>query len=153
MGTPPGREAGAPSERLESVLEGVRRLTLLADGTRESESIFRALAGELLSVPGADEVHIHHLARDGAEEDLTAVYMFDGHGRVSYLLPIAERPPGVSWVASTRDTCVIADGGEVSRSMPRLLDSGIVRGALLLPMALAGEIIAVVMLVRRESEP
>jgi diguanylate cyclase (GGDEF)-like protein len=153
MGTPPGREAGAPPERLESVLAGVRRLTLLADGTRESESIFRALAGELLSVPGADEVHIHHLARDGAEEDLTAVYMFDGHGRVSYLLPSAERPPGVSWVASTRDTCVIADGGEVSRSMPRLLDTGIVRGALLLPMALAGEIIAVVMLVRRESEP
>ena len=153
MGMRGGKDAGAPPEGLESVLAGVRRLTLLADGTRESETIFRALAGELLSVPGADEVHVHHLARGSADEDLTAVYMFDGHGRVSYLVPRSERPPGVSWVASTRDTYVIADGSELSRSMPRLLDSGIVRGALLLPMSLGGEVVAVVMLVRRDSEP
>ena len=153
MGTPQGREASAPRARLESVLAAVRRLTVLADGARESETIFRALAVELLGVPGADEVHIHRLARGGAEEDLVAVYMFEGHARVSYLLPRSERAPGISWVASTLDTCVIADGSEVARSMPRLLDSGAVMGALLLPMALAGEIEAVVMLVRRESEP
>jgi diguanylate cyclase (GGDEF)-like protein len=153
MGTPQGREASAPRARLESVLAGVRRLTVIADGARESETIFRALAVELLGVPGADEVHIHHLAHGGAEEDLVAVYMFEGHSRVSYLLPLSERAPGISWVASTLDTCVIADGSEVARSMPRLLDSGAVMGALLLPMALAGEIEAVVMLVRRESEP
>ena len=100
MGTPRGTEAGAPPERVESVLAGVRRLTALADGARDSETVFRALAGELLSVPGADEVHIHHLARDGVAEELTVVYMFDGHARVSYLLPRAERPPGVSWVAN-----------------------------------------------------
>jgi len=153
MGTPQGREASAPRARLESVLAAVRRLTVLADGARESETIFRALAVELLGVPGADEVHIHRLAHGGAEEDLVAVYMFEGHARVSYLLPRSERAPGISWVASTLDTCVIADGSEVARSMPRLLDSGAVMGALLLPMALAGEIEAVVMLVRRESEP
>ena len=153
MGTPQGREASAPRARLESVLAAVRRLTVLADGARESETIFRALAVELLGVPGADEVHIHRLAHGGAEEDLVAVYMFEGHARVSYLLPRSERASGISWVASTLDTCVIADGSEVARSMPRLLDSGAVMGALLLPMALAGEIEAVVMLVRRESEP
>ena len=153
MGTPRGREAGAPPERVESVLAGVRRLTALADGTRDGETIFRALAAELLSVPGADEVHIHHLAHEGVEEELTAVYMFDGHGRVSYLLPRSERPPGVSWVATTRDTYMIADGRELARSMPRLLDSGVVNGALLLPMALSGEVVAVVMLVRREADP
>jgi diguanylate cyclase (GGDEF)-like protein len=151
MGTPQGREATAPRAGLESVLAGVRRLTLIADGARESETIFRALGGELLEVPGADEVHIHHLMRDGADEDLVVVYMFEGHARMSYLLPHSERPPGISWVASTRGTCVIADGGEVARSIPRLLDGGAVRGALLLPMALGGEIEAVVMLVRRES--
>jgi diguanylate cyclase (GGDEF)-like protein len=149
MGMPKGTEASAPSGGFESVLAGVRRLTLVADGTRDSETIFRALAGELLCVPGADEVHLHHLAHDGADDDLIAVYMFEGHGRVSYLLPRAERPPGVSWVASTRDTCVIADGSELARSMPRLLDSGGVHGALLLPFVLAGETEAVVMLVRR----
>src|SRR5438270_5992006 len=153
MGTPRGTEAGAPPERVESVLAGVRRLTALADGARAGGTVFRALAGELLSVPGADEVHIHHLARDGVAEELTVVYMFDGHARVSYLLPRAERPPGVSWVATTRDTYVIADGRELARSMPRLLDSGVAHGALLLPMTLSGEIVAVVMLVRRESDP
>jgi diguanylate cyclase (GGDEF)-like protein len=153
MGMPKGKEASAPSTGFESVLAGVRRLTMLADGTRESETILRALAGELLCVPGADEVHVHHLARDGTEDDVIAVYMFEGHGRVSYLLPRSERPPGVSWVASTRDTSVIADGSELARSMPRLLESGPVEGALLLPLALAGEIEAVVMLVRREADP
>src|SRR5437660_11058496 len=117
MGMPRGMDAAAPSGGFESVLEGVRRLTLLGDGTRESETIYRALAGELLCVPGADEVHVHHLA-PGDGDDLVAVYMFEGHGRVSYLIPRAERPPGISWVASSRDTCVIADGAELTRSMP-----------------------------------
>jgi diguanylate cyclase (GGDEF)-like protein len=152
MGTPQGREASVATGGLASVLEGVRRLALLAEGTRESETIFRALAGELLCVPGADEVHIHHLAHEGAEEELVSVYMFDGHGRVSYLLPRSERPPGVSWVASTRNACMIADGGELARSMPRLLDSGPVSGTLLVPLALAGEVEAVVLLVRREAD-
>jgi diguanylate cyclase (GGDEF)-like protein len=152
MEMPIGKEAEGPSSGYESALAGVRRLALVADGARESETIFRALAGELLCVPGADEVHVHHLARGGGDE-LIAVYMFEGHGRVSYLLPSSERPPGVSWVASTRATSVIADGSEVARSMPRLLDSGVVSGALLLPLALGGEVEAIVMLVRRESDP
>src|ERR1700751_2011269 len=122
MGTPRGTEAGAPPAGVESVLAGVRRLTALADGARDSETIFRALAGELLSVPGADEVHVHHLAHDGAEEELTAVYMFDGPARGSYLPPRRERAPGISGVATPRDTYVIADGRELARSMPRLLD-------------------------------
>src|ERR1700757_1842238 len=140
METPMGKEAEGPSSAYESVLAGVRRLALVADGARESETIFRALAGELLCVPGADEVHVHHLARDRGRDELIAVYMFEGHGRVSYLLPGSERPPGVSWVATTHATCVIADGSEVGRSMPRLLDSGAVSGALLLPLSLGGEV-------------
>jgi diguanylate cyclase (GGDEF)-like protein len=149
---PTGKEASAPPDGLESVLAGVRRLTIVADGARGRETVFRALAAELLRVPGADEIHVHHLAHDGEEHDTIAVYMFEGHGRVSYALPRSERPPGVSWVASTRDTCVIADGSELARSMPRLLESGAVKGALMLPMALAGEVEAIVMLVRREQD-
>ena len=81
------------------MLAGVRRLTLLADGAPTSEAIFRALARELLIGVGAEEVHVHHLAAPGEQEELVAVYMFEGDGRLSYLLPHSERPPGVSWVA------------------------------------------------------
>src|SRR5262245_7001087 len=119
MGMLEGMEASAPSSGFESVLAGVRRLTVLADAARGAEAIYRALGGELLSVPGAEEVHIHHLAGDGAsvEEELVVVYMFEGHGRVSYTLARSERPPGVSWVASTGRACVIADGSELERSI------------------------------------
>ncbi len=46
----------------DPLLSGVRRLTLLADGARGCEGIFRGLARELLLTPGAEEVHVHHLA-------------------------------------------------------------------------------------------
>jgi diguanylate cyclase (GGDEF)-like protein len=154
MGMLEGMEASAPSTGYESVLAGVRRLTLLADAARGAETIYRGLGGELLRVPGAEEVHVHHLAAghpDG-EDELVVVYMFDGHGRVSYALPRAERPPGISWVASTGRACLIADGVELERSIPRVLQSGDVAGALLLPLVLAGEAEAVVMLVRRRGE-
>ena len=45
-------------------------------------------------MPGAEEVHVHHLAAPGAEEDLVVVYMFDGDGRLSYLLPRSRAPAG-----------------------------------------------------------
>ncbi len=59
----------------------------------DPDAIFRALARELLASPGAEEVHIHHLARNGAAEDLVDVYLFEAEGRVSYLLraPSARR--------------------------------------------------------------
>jgi diguanylate cyclase (GGDEF)-like protein len=138
----------------ESSLAGVRRLTLLADEAADSEAIFRALARELLNAPGGDEVHVHHLAQPGAGEELVAVYMFDGYGRISYLLPVAERPPGVGRVASTGRSVLAADAHELAMSVPRL---ALVMGspadtagcALLLPLAERGEVEAVVMLVRR----
>src|SRR5437899_8338033 len=136
MGMLEGMEASAPLSGFESALAGVRRLTLLADGARSAETMYRALGGELLSVPGAEEVHVHHLAGDDtAEDELVVVYMFDGHGRVSYALPRGERPPGVSWVASTGRACLIADASELERSIPRVLQSGDAAGALLLPLA------------------
>jgi diguanylate cyclase (GGDEF)-like protein len=135
-----------------SVLAGVRRLTVLADGAGDTEAIFRALAGELLSVLGAEEVHVHHLASSGGTEDLVAVYMFEGNGRLSYLQPRAERPPGVSWVASSRRSFLAADGEEITVSVPRLAATGEISSALLLPLAERGEVEAVVVLVRRNSE-
>ena len=94
-----------PPAGVEAVLAGVRRLILLADETSDSESIFRALARELSVVPSADEVHVHHLAIPGASEDLVAAYVFAGEGRLSYMLPSAERPPGVSWVRAPARAC------------------------------------------------
>ena len=45
-----------------------------------------------------------------------------------------------------------ADGRELERSIPRVVQSGEVSSALLLPLALGGEVEAVVMLVRRHAE-
>jgi diguanylate cyclase (GGDEF)-like protein len=147
-----GTDAFASSSGTESVLAGVRRLTLLADSAQNTEVIFRELARELLAVPGAEEVHVHHLSPD-AEEELVVVYMFEANGRLSYLLPRGERPPGVSWVASTGQSFLAADDRELAVSVPRLAHTGGSGAALLLPLAERGEVEAVVMLVRRRAEP
>jgi len=146
-----GTDTSAPSAALDRLLVGIRRLTALADGAPDSETILRALAAELLAAPGAEEVHVHHLA-DGDEEDLVAVYMFEGNGRVSYLLPRSERPAGVSWVASTGRSFLAADTDELASSVPRLAATGAMSCALLLPLAERGEVEAVVVLVRRVAE-
>jgi diguanylate cyclase (GGDEF)-like protein len=135
----------------EDLLAGVRRLTLLADSTDGAEAIFRTLARELLSMPGAEEIHVHHLSELGGDQELVDVYMFEGEGRVSYLTPRAERPPGVSWVASTGHSVLIADARELAESVPRLAATGATNSALLLGLAERGEVEAVVMLVRRLS--
>ncbi|HLM85563.1 MAG TPA: GGDEF domain-containing protein [Solirubrobacteraceae bacterium] len=141
------------STGLDRLLVGIRNLTALADGTSNVDAIFRALAHELLSVPGAEEVHIHHLGLDGHDEDeLVVVHMLSGIGRLSYLLPRAERPPGVSWVASTQRSFLAGDPQELTASVPRLMETGGVSCALLLALAERGEVEAVVVLVRRESE-
>jgi len=154
-----GTDTSTPPAGADPVLAGLRRLTLLADRAPDSEAILRGLARELLSVPGAEEVHVHHLARPGvgeevaAKEELVAVYMFEGNGRLSYLLPRGERPPGVSWVASTGRSFLAAEERELAASVPRLAATGPTNSALLLPLAEQGEVEAVVILVRRQSEP
>jgi diguanylate cyclase (GGDEF)-like protein len=133
---------------VDRLLAGIRRLTALADSASDSDTIFRALAGELLLAPGAEEVHVHHLASAG-EEELVTVYVSEGNGRLSYLTPRAERPPGVSWVASTRQSFLATSSAEFAASVPRLAETGAVSCALLLPLAERGEVEAVVVLVRR----
>jgi len=141
----PARTDSGPA----SPLAGVRRLTLLADGADGAETIFRGLARELLIAPGADEVHVHRLARPPAEEEAVVVYLFDGDGRLSYLAPRSERPAGVSWVASTGRSFLAADARELAASLPRLVQTGNAGCALLLPILLSGEVEAVAVLVRR----
>jgi len=148
-----GTDTSAPPAGGDPLLAGVRRLTLLADETRDSETIFRALARELLSVPRAEEVQIYHLAAPDAGQDLVAVYLYDADGRLSYLLPRAERPPGVSWVASTGQSLLAADDRELAARVPRRAATGQTNCALLIPLAERGEVAAVVMLVRRLSPP
>ncbi len=151
MGVVTGTDTSSASAGgVDSVLAGVRRLTLLADGARDTDAVLRALARELLSSLGAEEVHVHHLGEDDAEE-LVAVYMFDGEAKLSYLLPRGERPPGVGWVASTGRSVLIADARELAETVPRLAQTGATSSALLLPLAERGTVDAVVMLVRRLS--
>ncbi|HXN37039.1 MAG TPA: sensor domain-containing diguanylate cyclase [Solirubrobacteraceae bacterium] len=134
------------------LLAGVRRLSVLADGAGDSEAIFRALARELLSNPGAQEVHVHRLAPPDGGEDMVAVYMFEGDGRLSYLQPRAERPPGVNWVASTGRSFLAADADELNASIPRLAVTGATSCALLVALSERGAVEAVVVLVRRRDE-
>src|SRR5262245_2186691 len=133
----PARAKIAHADRL---LAGVRRLTLLADGADSGEEIFRGLARELLLAPGADEVHVHHLLRAPAEEEPVVVYLFEGDGRLSYLAPRSERPAGVSWVANTGRSFLAADARELQASLPRLIQTGQADCALLLPIALGGDV-------------
>jgi diguanylate cyclase (GGDEF)-like protein len=149
-----GTDTSASSGGIDRLLAGIRRLTALADSASDAETIFRALAREL-SALGAEEVHVHHLGEAGVdsdEEDLVAVYMFEGRGRVSYLLPRSERPPGVSWVAGTGRSFLAAEADELASTVPRLAVTGTVRCALLLPLAERGDVEAVVVLVRRTAE-
>ena len=139
------------------VLEGVRRLTLVADTAETDEEVFAALARELIAVSGAEEVHVHHLRASGEEEPVV-VYLLDGDARFSYLQSREERPPGVSWAQSTGRSFLAVGPRELTASVPRLSltappSEGTVGCALLTPLSLAGQVEAVVVLVRRESLP
>jgi len=149
-----GEDAGAHAN---GVLAGVRRLTQLADAPDGEEGVYAGLARELMTVLGAEEVHVHELAaRDG--QDLVVVHLLHGEGRLSYLQSAQERPPGVGWAQRSGRSFLAIGPRELSASVPRLA-SGAPAGeqapscALIVPLALAGEIEAVVVLVRRASLP
>ncbi|HUB35651.1 MAG TPA: sensor domain-containing diguanylate cyclase [Solirubrobacteraceae bacterium] len=131
----------------------MRRLTLLADGAGDTETVFRGLARELLLAPAAEEVHVHHLAPPPEEQELVVVYMFDGDGRLSYLLDRSERPPGVARVAEHAESLLVTDPGELAVLAPRLAAAGEGGGGLFVPLTVAGEVEAVVTLVRHHGAP
>ncbi|MFI5004497.1 MAG: diguanylate cyclase [Solirubrobacterales bacterium] len=138
----------------DPLLNALRRIMRLADGAGESEAIFRALARELFALLGADEVHVHHLTADGTQEgELVVVYLFEGEGRLSYLAPLSERPPGIAWVASTGQSVLAVGARELAASVPRVAAAGGAGCALLLPLTVRGEVEAAVVLARRRPEP
>jgi diguanylate cyclase (GGDEF)-like protein len=164
MGTDtPGRTwaaagIGGGGDRL---LEGLRRLMGIADVAGDPESVFRALADELFSLVGADEVHVHQLSPASAvapvdpgpieagaarvdDQELVVAYLFAGEGRLSYLVPRAERSSGVAWVASTGQSVLVSGARELAASVPRLAAANDIGSALLLALTVRGEIEAVV---------
>jgi diguanylate cyclase (GGDEF)-like protein len=158
------RVAGGPGNGDGALLDALRRLMRLADSGGGEEAAFRALADELCALLGADEVQVHHLGLGGhsgpggerpqpneAGERVVA-YLFGGEGRLAYLTPPAERQPGIAWVASTGQSVFAAGARELAASLPRLAAAGAVGGALLLALALRGEVEAVVVAVRRRPE-
>jgi len=148
-----GTDTLASGAGMESLVASIRKLTALAERQGSAETVYRVLARELLSIPGADEIHIHHLGGADHGDELVAVYLAGGIGRLSYLQPRGERPAGVSWVASTRGSFLAADADGLGASVPRLSQTGAVSSALLLPLTERGEVEAVVVLVRREPAP
>ncbi|MEA2313325.1 MAG: hypothetical protein QOI03_17 [Solirubrobacteraceae bacterium] len=144
-----GKDAlGSSPADVERVLAGVRRLSALNDVASDAESIYRALAAELISTPGAEEVHVHHLAATG-KDDVVGVYIAGSEARLGYLQPLGERPPGVSWVARTHRSFLAAASDELAASVPRLAATGAMSCALLLPLGERGDVDVVVVLVRR----
>jgi diguanylate cyclase (GGDEF)-like protein len=145
--------ASAPATDVEPLIAGVRRLAQLADEVADPQEILRALAGELLVLPGAEEVHFHELAPPATGQDRVAVYLSDGNARLGYMLARGERPPGVSWVASTGRSILATDERELAASLPRLVATGDATCALLLALSQGGSPRAVVILARRLGEP
>lgn len=77
-----------------------------------------------------------------------AVYVYGGSGRLSYLVPRSERPPGVDWVATNKQSFMASEEDEFAVSVPHLAAGSALTSALLLPLAERGEVSAVVTLVR-----
>jgi diguanylate cyclase (GGDEF)-like protein len=141
----------------DAVLAGLRRLVLAADTAPDCEGVFASLARELIETLGAEEVHVHHLSLF-EDHELVVLYVLGGDGRLSYLQPRAERPPGVSWVASTGRSFLAVGPRELTASVPRLTltcppAEGSAACALLVPLTLAGQVESVAVLVRRGGDP
>src|ERR1700691_4783521 len=150
-------DSNAQEGELPPVLAGMRRLTALADAAEDADAVFTGLARELIATLGAEEIHVHHLGPSG-DDELVVVYMLDGDGRLSYMQPQAERPPGVSWVATTGRSFLAVGPRELTASVPRLSvtappNADAAGCALLAPLTLGGQVEAVIVLVRREAEP
>ncbi len=145
----------------DPLLSALRRLMRLADGGGDAETVWRALAHELCTVMEPhppDEMQVHHLAPEGSaqEGEPVVVYLFGGEARLSCVVPRAERPPGVAWVASTGQSVLAVGARELTASLPRAAPAGI-GCALLLALTVRGEVEAVVVAARRRpvgwSEP
>jgi len=137
------------SRGYDEFLAGVRRLSHLADSAGEPREIFHALADELFAELGVAEVQVHHL---GEVEDTVVVYMFGGEGRLSYLAPPGDRPHGVAWVVDSGKHVVAHGARELAAAVPRIAAARGVGCALLLPLAVRGEVEAVVILARERVE-
>ena len=98
-------------------------------------------------------MQVHHLAPEGSaqEGEPVVAYLFGGEGRLSYVAPRAERPPGVAWVASTGQHVLAVGARELAASLPRAAAAGI-GCALLLALTVRGEVEAVVVVARRRPE-
>ena len=148
----------AASTTGDPLLDALRRLMRLADGGADSEAVFRALAHELCALVGADEMQVHHLAAEGSRAEIdqqegepVVAYLFGGEGRLSYVVPRAERPPGVAWVASTGQSVQAVGARQLAASLPRAVSAGI-GCALLLALTVRGEVEAVVVAARARPE-
>jgi diguanylate cyclase (GGDEF)-like protein len=146
-----------------SPVAAMRRLAAVAERAGDPDRVRRALAHELMSCAGAEEVIVHHLHTGGGEhsgidpQELVVVYLFDGEGRLSYLCSRAERPAAVSWVASTGRSFLATGERELRASLPHLyqatpIPTSAAPGpscALLAPLVVRGQVEAVVVLASR----
>ncbi len=131
-----------------SLLAAIRRLAALADSAAEQEEVCRGLAAELLALPGATEVIIHHLRTPGQDTDLVVVHVLQGDARLSWFAPTSARPAAVGWVAGSGESFLASGERQLRAGMPELLRAGATVGAaLLLPITLQRSVVAVVTLV------
>ena len=139
------------SADVDPLLGALRRLMRLADEGSDSEAVFRTLAHELCALLGADEIQVHHLAPNASAEqgEPVVAYLYGGEGRLGYVVPHDERPPGIAWVASTGQNVLAVGARELAASLPRLAAAAGIGCALLLSLTVRGEVEAVVVAARR----
>jgi diguanylate cyclase (GGDEF)-like protein len=153
----PPRSAGSTDG--DPLLGALRRLMRLADGGGDSEAVYRALAHELCALLGADEMQVHHLSVEANRSEIgeqegepVVAYLFGGEGRLSYVVPHAERPPGIARVASTGQSVLAVGARELAAALPRAASAAGIGCALLLALTVHSEVEAVVVAARRPSE-
>lgn len=135
-----------------AVMDSIRRLAAVADRVGTPEAVHAVLAAELLRGLASQEVHLHHLA-DESDSDLVVINLLDGDGRLTYVTPRAERASGIDWVASARQPLLAATPQDLNKWLPGVARAHPAAIALALPLVVAGETEAVVVLVRRLGAP
>ena len=129
-------------------LAAVRRMSLAALEAPDSETVYEALARELLTTSGSDQVHALRLAQDGSLARGSA-FRTDGGTPDRYVLPLTG-PSGVRHVAGTRKPLRVDDASRSELLSEELVERFSAASILFVPLLFEEEALAVTVLVREE---
>ncbi len=129
-------------------LAAVRRMSLAALEAPDCDTVYEALARELLSCVGADQVHAMRLAQDGSLAR-GAIFRPGTGARDRYVLHLAG-PSGVRHVAQTHEPLRVDDVRESDVLSPELIERYGTASVLFVPLIFEGEVHSVMVLLREQ---